>query len=587
VALDAICLAAVKEELSGRITGMKIDKVQQPERDTIILSLRGGDAPTCRLLISAGTGDARIHLSEYKFDNPSSPPMFCMLMRKHLIGARITGITQPPAERILKLMLQAPDAMGFVSEKCLIVEFIGRSSNIILADSDGIIIDCLRRIGGDLSDKRAVLPGLLYRLPPAQQGKLDPLTVSAGKWQDMFSRAAGKTADEWLLTNFAALSPLICREISWRAYGQTDIRIEKISDAGAALGDAFFALTDQAVSGRFEPWMVANLDNSPRDFSYTQIKQYENALNTQPYESFSSLLDDYYTRAAQIARVRQRAAATSKTIKTAHDRLVRKLAAQKTELEATSDRDSHRECADIITANLHLMKKGQSILTAQDFYSENGGTREIALDPRKTPQQNAQKYYKDYTKAKNKERFLKEQIRLGETELEYLKSVVIEIELADGARGLSEIQSELMHTGYIKSQKNAKAKPVESEPMRFVSSNGMQISVGKNNTQNDRLTLKTAAKSDVWLHTQKSHGAHVIISCHAGPPDEDTLFEAASIAAHYSAARSGGKVPVDYTLVKQVKKPPGGRPGMVIYTDFKTIIATPDEELIKRLRSKP
>jgi len=312
--------------------------------------------------------------------------------------------------------------------------------------------------------------------------------------------------------------------------------------------------------------------------------QYEGALNVQESESFSAMLDDYCTRAAQLARVRQRASATSKTVKTARDRLIRKLAVQQAELDKTADRDKNRECGDIITANIYLMKKGQHVLIAQDFYSEEGEMREIPLDPLKTPQQNAAKYYKDYMRAKSAEKYLTEQIRLGIIELDYLDSVLNEIELADGTRGLGEIRRELTFTGYIKLQKHVKEKPVESAPLRFESSTGLQIQAGRNNIQNDKLTLKTAMRSDVWLHAQKIHGAHVIISCEGATPDEATLYEAASIAAYYSSARAGGKTPVDYTLVRHVKKPAGGRPGMVVYTDYKTIVAAPDEELVKRLR---
>jgi predicted ribosome quality control (RQC) complex YloA/Tae2 family protein len=294
------------------------------------------------------------------------------------------------------------------------------------------------------------------------------------------------------------------------------------------------------------------------------------------------MLDEYFTRTSQLMRIRERASATTKTVKTSRDRLVRKLVSQQAELEETVDRDRLRECGDIITANLHLMKKGQQVLTAQDFYSEDGGMREIALDPLKTPQQNAAKYYKDYTKAKNAEKILSQQIMLGRNELEYLDSVLQEIEYADGARDLGEIRSELIQTGYIKPQKNTKEKPTESEPMKFISSNGMRILAGKNNIQNDKLTLKTASKHDIWFHAQKIHGAHVILVCDNAPPDETSLYEAASIAAYYSSARSGGKVPVDYTLVKYVKKPSGGRPGMVIYTDYKTMIAIPDAQLVIR-----
>jgi len=341
---------------------------------------------------------------------------------------------------------------------------------------------------------------------------------------------------------------------------------------------------ERAGSGKFEPWMITDADDTPRDFSCTRIMQYEGALKTGKFENFSAMLDNFCTRASQLARIRQKAAATSKTVKTARDRLIRKFTAQQTELEKTAQRDRYRECGDIITANMHLMKKGQHVLIAQDFYSEKDETRTISLDPLKTPQQNAEKYYKDYTKAKNAEKYLTEQIRLGINEIEYLDSVLNEIELADGARDLSEIRSELMLTGYIRLQKHAKEKPVQSEPMQFESSTGMQIRAGKNNIQNDKLTLKTALRSDIWLHAQKIHGAHVIISCDAETPDEASLYEAASIAAYFSSARAAGKVPVDYTQVRHVKKPSGGRPGTVIYTDYKTIVVTPNEDLVTSLR---
>ena len=579
MALDAICLAAVSKELRGRITGMKIDKVQQPERDLIVLSLHGGNMTQCRLLISSGTGDARIHLTDFRFDNPASPPMFCMLLRKHLIGARIIDITQQPAERVLKLTLEIPYPVSGVSEMCIIVELIGRMANTVLTGGDGTIIGALRQFGGELSDKRSILPGQPYDPPPAQQGKLDPYSVTAEKWNEMFIGAGGQAIDKWLLSNFTALSPLICRELSWRAYGRTDTIINEISDGGAALWAVFYTLMGQAISEKFEPWMLTDADNTTKDFSYTCIMQYENVLNARKCDSFSAMLDDYYTRTAKQASLNQKAAAMTRTVKNAQDKLIRKLSLQRSEFEKTAGREWYRECGDIIKANLHLMKKGHSILTANDFYSEEGNMREIPLDPRKTPQQNAEKYYKDYSKAKNAEKFLSEQIRLNENELEYLNSVLQEIESADDEHGMNEIRSELMQTGYIRFQKSGKEKPVESEPMRFESSTGMRITAGKNNAQNDRLTLKTAGKSDIWLHAQKRHGAHVIISCGASPPDEATLYEAASIAAYYSSARNEGKVPVDYTIVKKVKKPPGGRPGMVIYTDYKTIIATPDNKV--------
>ena len=581
--LDAICLSAVREELSGRIAGMKIDKIQQPERDMIVLALRGIGAP-CRLLLSAGTGDARAHLTEHKFENPASPPMFCMLLRKHLAGARIVSVIQPPAERVIDFALSSPYELEDLPDKHLIVELIGRASNIILTDANGIIIDCLRHVEGGLVRRRALLPGLLYGQPPSQEGKLNPLAATVDEWQEAYERTAEKSADKWLLSAFSALSPLICRELSFRAYGETDYPMSAVKDGGAALKREFFALMDVVNSGGFEPWSIADENASPRDFSYTRIMHYEGALVVSREESFSEMLDNHFTRTAMLEHVRQRASAMTNTVKTARDRLIRKLAAQREELKKTEERESMRQCGDIITSNFHLMEKGQDELLAEDYFSETGGMRNIQLDPLKTPQQNAARYYKEYSKAKNAERFLVEQIELGENELIYLESVLEEIGLAEGENDLAGIRGELVQTGYARVQKQSNKKLAEPAPMRFVSSTGIRILAGKNNIQNDRLTLKTASKSDVWLHVRKLHGAHVVVGSSGEAPDEATLLEAAAIAAYYSSARAGGKVAVDYTLVKHVKRQPGGRPGMVVYTDYKTIIAAPDEQLVSRLR---
>ena len=581
--LDAICLSAIRDELAGQVVGAKIDRVQQPERDIIVLALRGA-GKQYRLLISSGSGDARMHLTEHQFENPASPPMFCMLLRKHLIGARIVSLTQPPSERVLDMLVSAPDAMGDLSEKHLILELIGRFSNIILTGSDGVIIDCLRRIGGEMTDRRIVLPGLAYRLPPPQTGKLDPLDITADEWQKEFNRSAEKTTDKWLLSTFSALSPLVCRELSWRAYGNTDTRKAEIADDGAALRREYFDLMNIVKSAKFEPWSITDAEGAPLDFSFTRIMQYENALRLVRVTDFSVLLDRHFTQLAQIERTRQRASATVKTVKTVRDRLVRKLAVQREELLKTEERDVLRECGDIITTNLHQMKKGESELVARDYYSDDGGMRSIRLDPQKTPQQNAARYYKEYSKAKNAGIFLAEQIEIGENELEYLESVLEELSRAEGERDVLSIRDELTQTGYIKAQKQGKVKQKESGPMQFASSTGRTILAGRNNVQNDQLTLKTASKSDIWLHARKAHGAHVILACGGEIPDETSLFEAAMIAAFHSSSRGGGKVPVDYTFARHVKKPAGGRPGKVVYTDYRTIVVTADEELTARLR---
>jgi predicted ribosome quality control (RQC) complex YloA/Tae2 family protein len=607
--LDAICLTAIKNELAESITGSKIEKIQQPERDLIILSLRNTGNQSHRLLISAGSGDSRVHITGHKFDNPQAPPMFCMLLRKHLTGARVIDISQPSAERVLVIKLESINTFGERVKKRLIIELIGRQTNIILIDSDDIIVDCLRRIGGELNEKRSVLPGLLYRTPPIQEEKLNPLNITSERLSKLLLNAKDEPIEKWLISTFAAFSPLICREIAWRAYGDTDFRIGAINDDGEALLKAFLSLLEQVNSNEFEPWLISSDDGKPLDFSYTHIRQYETKYSSKRESSFSYLLDVFFTLSGQQKRINRKSAVTIKVMTNARDRQVRKLIAQKSEYEETSNRDYLRECGDLITANLHSLRKGQLFLAADDFFTDNSGVREIKLDALKTPQQNAAKYYKAYTKAKNARSYLSEQIQNGERELDYIESVIEQLKRVENEQEINEIRNELSQTGYIKpprnlgmfgqqrqkvqgkqqkgrAQKKAKSRHIESTPHRFSSSSGFRIYAGKNNVQNDTLTLKSAARSDIWLHAQKIHGSHVIISCAGSSPDDATLKEAASIAAYYSAARNDGKVPVDYTPVKNVKKPSGGRPGMVIYNDFKTILAVPDEELVKRLRDE-
>ena len=603
--LDALCLAAVCNELSGQVIDSKIDKITQPEQDAIILSLRGVNAPKYRLLISAGAGDARIHLTDFQFENPAAPPMFCMLLRKHLIGARIIGINQLLAERVLEIVLSTVNTFGDIVEKRLIVELIGSVSNIILIDDKNIIIDCLRRIGLDKSGKRAVLPGLIYHYPTSQAGKHNPFLVN--NFEQLLSESdKNTTIDKWLLTNFCGLSPLICRELSWRVYGTTDFKLSDITDNGRALCDEFNMLIGIVKNKEFNAClMIDKVSGNPCDFSFMHIKQYEDAVLVETLPGFSELLESYYSRRARENRIKNKTSDLCRCVKTARDRVIRKLITQKAELETTADRDYLRQSGDIIIANLHLIKKGQKELIAHDYYSQADAERKIVLDPLKTPQQNAQWYYKKYTKAKNAEKFLSEQIVNGEKELEYLESVLEAISFAENESDIQEIRQEISSAGYLRlkvndntgkqSQRSGSArrgdskrkhKTKESVPMKFLSSTGMQILAGKSNVQNDKLTLKTAGKSDVWLHAQKIHGAHVVVSCSDKEADQTTLNEAAIIAAYFSSARLSANVPVDYTFARYVKKPSGGKPGMVIYSNFKTINATPDEKLVMKLRVK-
>ena len=580
--LDTICISALADELQC-LVGSKIDKVQQPERDIIILQLRGA-GHNDRLLISAGSGTARVHLCTESYENPSQPPMFCMLLRKHIVGARITGVFQPDYERMLVFELDTFDEMGVEIKKKLIVELMGRNANIILAGAEGHIIECLRRVDSDLEAYRQLQPGMFYLMPP-KQGRPNFLTVPYTEIATMWNDASADTlTDKWVLNSFFGLSPLISREISYISTGDVSKPKLALSDSESKkFLEELARLKDTVQNAVYTPTMLVEKDE-PKDFSFMPIKQYENSLMQVGFPSFSALLESYYTRREKAESIRRKSQSLYKNVRSAHERAVRKLAARREELLKTENRDLARKRGDLITANLYRMKKGDRVLETEDYYEEECPRISIPLDPLKTPQQNAAAYYKEYNKAKTAICYLGDLIEKGEQEEQYLLSVLDEITRTESEQNLTEIRRELTETGFIRQQKtNKKERIKQSEPMRFVSSSGMEISVGKNNSQNDILTTQLARRTDLWLHVQKLHGSHVIISCNDAEPDERSIFEAATLAAYYSQARDSGKVPVDYTQVRFVKKPSGSMPGAVIYTDYKTILVEPDEKLCKKL----
>ena len=571
--LDSVTLSALAAELRGQVLGAKIDKIQQPERDTLLLSLRGPGG-NVRLVFCGGVGNARVHLTEAGYENPAQPPMFCMLLRKHLVGGRISALEQPERERILLLRIDAYDEMGAPVEKTLAVEMIGRGTNIILIDGENRIIDCLRRVDSDMNALRQVLPGLIYRLP-LQQTKPDFFALCAGERRAMFAAYDRETpAEKWLLDSFSCLSPLVCRELVYRCHGAVE-----------QLPEAMDALADSVAQGEFTPWMLLEA-GKPKDFSFFPIRQYGDSLRGEPFPNFSTLLDAFYTRRSQAEDLRRRAAALRKTVKNAHDRTLRKLDLQTQELEKTGQREEKRRWGDLITANLYRAPKtGATEMTVEDFYAEDCPTVTVPLDPLKSPQQNAAAYYREYNKAKTAEQYLTRLIGENRGEAAYLASVLDELDRAAGEADLQEVRRELTATGYLRPAKNAKkTRERERAPLRYVSSGGLEILVGRSNVQNDQLTTKLAHKGDLWLHVQKLHGSHVIVRCAGGEVDAQTLAEAASLAALHSQAAGGGKVPVDYTRVKFVKKPAGSLPGMVVYTDYSSIIAESDEGLAERLK---
>lgn len=577
---DANFLGAVLEELRPSLLGTRIEKIQQPTRDTILFQLRGKE----KLLLSANVNRPRVHLTTAAFDNPAQPPMFCMLLRKHLAGGRIAALAQPPAERCLDLTVDCTDEMGVPCRKHLILELMGRNSNLILTGTDGRIIDCLRRVDFEMSEVRQVLPGLFYHLPPRQE-KLVPADLTPDVLTILLENVTfSRRLDDWLLSTFAGISPLVARELAFGFCGETDgdmLHMDK-----AALSRYLLPVLTQPQKAT-PILLLKSGQEKPADFTYRPIGQYGTLMQNQPMESFSRLLDAFYTETDRADRMRQKSQTLRKTVSNLHARAVRKLGLQRKELESTLDREQLRRKGDIVTANLHAIARGQLILRAVDFYDLEMKEIEIPLKPDLSPQQNAARFYKEYAKAKHAEKVLTEQIAAGELESDYLAAVLEELSRAENERDLSEIRSELEDSGYMRSldrKKGKQMKQAPSKPMEFRSSDGYPIWIGRNNRQNDQLSFKFARKNDIWLHVQKFHGAHAIISCGGTPVPDNTITEAAMLAAYYSEAKEGQNVPVDVTTPRFLKKPNGAKPGMVVYERYRTVLVTPDATLPEQLR---
>ncbi|GHV04888.1 hypothetical protein FACS1894217_00870 [Clostridia bacterium] len=545
--LDAICLSAVTDELRGQLIGARVDKVVQPERDELGIAVRSQTIGNVKLLISANQNHARIHLTAQSRENPSTPPMFCMLLRKHLNGARVVEITQPAFERAVLLVFDATNEMGERVKRTLVAELQGRHSNIILLDENERIVDCLKRVDYEMSEQRPVLPGLFYHLPP-KPDKIAPDDIAA--WREL---DAANLTDKAIIARFSGISPLIAREISHNR----DIS----------------GFVERVKSKQFTPVLLSD-GGKPVDFAYMPITQYGGLYQLDTLSGFSQLLDNFFTARDSREHLQKRASGLRKTVKTALERTRRKLALQAVEYEATLNRERLRECGDLLMANLHNMTRGDAAITVADFYHDDAPAT-IKLDVLLTPHRNASKYYHNYQKAKNAQEMLKINIERGNIDLEYLESVLNALDNIAGEADIRDIQDELIAAGFLPKRKDVKKAQKTSKPLVFTTESGINIYVGRNNRQNDELTLKTAAKSDIWLHVQKIAGSHVIIDCKNGEPSDADLLKAATLAAQYSQARNGLKVPVDYTRVKYVKKMAGGKPGMVIYDRFKTIIVDP------------
>ncbi|WP_427338539.1 Rqc2 family fibronectin-binding protein [Caloranaerobacter sp. DY30410] len=586
MALDGIVIKAIINELKETILFGKIDKIYQPEKDEILINIRNNK--NYKLLISASSNNPRIYLTQHTKQNPINPPMFCMLLRKHLHSGKIINIYQPSLERIIVIEVESLDELGIKSVKQLIVEIMGKHSNIILVDkNNNKVIDAIKRISADISSKRIVLPGCEYAQPPSQD-KINPISIDEKSFIQSINNAnLGELTYKFLYKNYMGISPLIAKEICYRAKIDDSTKIGELNEIKInSLLKEFMHVMDLVRKDIFTPNIIIDTEKDKVvAFSSIDLTQYKN-LTKKNFTSISETLEEFYLTRDKLDRLKQKSSDLRKVINTKLERNITKLAKLKEELLEAKSKDKYKIYGDLITANIYRIEKGQDEVELENFYSPDYSIVKIKLDPKLTPAQNAQKYYKKYNKLKVAEKTLQEQIAKAEEEIKYLENILVCMENSSDIQELEEIRDELIKEGYIKgsNRNNKKSDRIVSKPYHFISSDGYDIYVGKNNKQNDYLTLKFAEKNDIWLHTKDIPGSHVIIKSKGKNVPEKTILEAALLAAYYSKGKMSSNVPVDYTERKYVKKPKGSKPGMVIYVNNNTLYVTPRIEEINKIK---
>ena len=582
--LDGITINLLKKELSDCIIGSRIEKIHQPSKDELVFHLRSREG-AYRLLISASANSPRIHLTANAPENPATPPMLCMLFRKHLTGAVITDIRQLGLDRVVFLDLAGTNEIGDAVTFTLCIEIMAKHSNIILINSEGNIVDAVKRVDFTQSSVRQILPMFKYEYPP-RQGKANLTEIEPETAVNLIKNCTGKRLSGAVLETLEGVSPLISREIASFTCGG-DIAVTEINELyEQRLLRKLTEIKETLVSGNGTPTMLMRESVKPYDYTFTDITQYGFAVSAKTFESFSQLLDDFYYEKDRFERTKQRSQTLLKLLSNMSARAARKLQSRQAELEACADKDSLRINAELILANQYRLEKGSLFYDLENFYNNNEPIR-IPADPALSPSANAQKYFKEYRKSKTAEQMLGELIEQSEQELAYLESVIDSVNRADGYTELAEIRNELYEQGYLKKAKNDKTQKMKPmPPMEYVSDDGYTILVGRNNVQNDLLTFKTAAKDDSWFHTQKIPGSHVVVIGNGDIIPELTCRQAAILAAYHSGGRESSQVAVDYTEVRSLKKPVGAKPGKVIYHTYNTMWVTPDRELCERLKKK-
>ena len=577
MALDAVCVSCLAKEIEEKIIGGRIDKIYQPERDEIVLTVRTFEE-NYKIVLCANSTYPRVHFTTVNKKNPATAPLFCMLLRKHLQSGKIVSVKQVKFERIVEFEIESYDELGDLTVKKLIIEIMGRHSNIILTINDKII-DSIKHIDLTVSSVRQVLPGFFYEYPPERD--ITPL-VMAGEDLKIDISAKGELCSKSIMASVSGISPLTAREIVYSCFGSTDVRNEQIEDEKALIAE-IIKLSERVKNAEFKPTLITDAFTGKLiDFSAIPINQYENAANTEESLSMSEIIDKFYSKKDAAERMRQKSADLVKLLNTNRERAAKKQGILLATLKDAENKDKYKIYGELITANLYRIAEGDREAVVENYYEEEMPTVKISLDAMLSPSQNAQKYFKRYQKAKNAEIEAAKQLEENEATLDYLESTLVSVLNAESESDLNAIRTELAEQGYLKRivLKKNKKLPNTSKPMHFVSSDGFDIYVGRNNTQNDYLTLKLANSNDLWFHTKNIHGSHVIIKLGLDKNvPETTMREAAQLAAYYSKARESSQVPVDYTAVKNVKKPNGAKPGMVIYDVYNTVYVTPNNEL--------
>lgn len=590
---DGSVINSIIQELDQKIVNGKIDKIYQPEKDEIILGIRGY-RENLKLLLSASANYPRLHLTKENKSNPQTPPTFCMLLRKHLTGGRISSIRQPEFERIVEITVECLDEMGYSTSKVLIIEIMGRHSNIIFIDKESNkIIDSIKRVSFEVSSVREVLPGRQYSYPPTggegDAPKLNPLTASYEEFvKSIEHQQDSLKIDKFLMKAFNGISPIAAKEICTYAGLEFDADITRISDVSReALHKGILEFVARLKEKLYKPNIVFE-DKKPKDFFCFDLKMYS-YLDIKYFESISEAVEGFYSEKDNKDRIKQKYSDIQKIINNRLDRCYKKLEILNDELTKAHEAEIYKLYGDLIMSNLYQIEKGVEKVNLLNYYSDDSSYIDIPMDSQLTATANAQRYYKKYNKAKSALVSIEQQLHENDEEIRYLETQANNLEKCTEELEINEIRLELADQGYTKRKKVGKGKTktaAPSKPMHFISSTGFEIYVGKNNVQNDLLTIKMAVPNDLWLHTKDIPGSHVIVKTNGKQVDDETLTEAATLAAYYSKAKNSTKVPVDYTPRRNVRKPNGAKPGMVIYENNRTVYIDPSEEIVNKLNKK-